>query len=273
MRRQADAGTGEQPPAGAGVQPPAGRGVQPPAGTGVQPPAGTVEQAAADGVACEQAPRAPRLGWRSAEVQAEVPELQLLLLDVEVAREQSLLGASPPDIQLSLRERSSRFRGARAVGIRREPVAAAYRIFFRHIGLDPDIQRTPIEAIVLERMLRGGFLSGGLLADVLLLALADTSVPVWALDADTLRGQPGVRPSGEAEPLGRAAAALPLPAGRLVVADAAGALAPLFGEPAAPHAPASRSRRLTLYAVQVQGVPTLYAEEALWHAANALEVR
>ena len=54
---------------------------------------------------------------------------------------------------------SNRCRGARAVTLRREPVPAAYRVFFRHIGLDPDVVRTPIEAAVLERMLHGGFLS------------------------------------------------------------------------------------------------------------------
>jgi len=215
---------------------------------------------------------APTFGWRSAEVEAELPNLRLLIADVEVAREQSLLGQSPPDVQRQLRDRSSRFRGARAVSIRREPVPAAYRVFFRHIGLDPDVVRTPIEAVVLERMLRGGFLSGGLLADVLLLALADTSVPVWALDAAALEGQPGIRACAEGEPLGRAAGALALPAGRLVVADKAGALALLFGEPASPYAPAPRSRQLTLFAVLVPGVPTLYGEEALWCASSALEV-
>ena len=109
---------------------------------------------------------------------------------------------------------------------------AAYRVFFRHIGLDPDVVRTPIEAAVLERMLRGGFLTSGLLEDVLLIALVDTAVPVWALDAETLEGAPG----DPRQPCGRAARrAQPmpptLPAGRLVVADARAALAVLFGEP------------------------------------------
>ena len=86
-----------------------------------------------------------------------------------------------------------------AVGLRREPVPSAYRVFFRHIGIDPDIERTPIEAAVLERMLRGGFPTGGLLEDVLLIALLDTGVPVWALDTATLDGPLGVRTSGEGE--------------------------------------------------------------------------
>ena len=72
---------------------------------------------------------------------------------------------------------------------------SAYRVFFRHIGLDPDVQRTPVEAAVLERMLRGGFLSGGMLDDILLIALMDTGVPVWALDAAHVEGPLGIRPS------------------------------------------------------------------------------
>jgi DNA/RNA-binding domain of Phe-tRNA-synthetase-like protein len=214
---------------------------------------------------------APSIGWRALEVEQELPSLRLLLADVEVARHGSLTGPSPPDIEGRLRERSSRFRGARAVSIRREPVPAAYRVFFRHIGLDPDVVRTPIEGAVLERMLRGGFLSGGLLADVLLIALTDTGVPVWALASDTLEGPPGIRASREGERLGSSRNGELLPAGRLVVADSRNALALLFGEPAAPHAPRGGTRQLTLFTVQVAGVPTLFAEEALWNAASALE--
>ena len=114
-----------------------------------------------------------------------------------------LTGPSTREVSERLRELSNRFRGARAVGVRREPVPAAYRVFFRQIGLDPTSVRTPIEAAVLERMLRGGFLGGGLLADVLLIALIDTGVPVWALDADSVDGPLGIRPSREGERLGR----------------------------------------------------------------------
>ena len=119
---------------------------------------------------------------------------------------------------------------------------AAYRVFFRHIGLDPDVVRTPIEAAVLERMLRGGFLTGGLLEDVLLIALVDTGVPVWALDAEAVDGQLGIRASAEGEPLGRSRDAPALPAGRLVVADASAALAVLFGRVRARARAARRAR-------------------------------
>jgi hypothetical protein len=212
----------------------------------------------------------PVSGWRAREVEDELPGLGLLACEVLVARP-GLTGASPPDIEARMREMSNRIRGARAVALRREPVPAAYRVFFRHIGLDPDAERTPIEAAVLERMLRGGFPTGGLLQDVLLIALVDTGVPVWALDAGSLDGPLGIRTSHEGEPLGREAQAALLPAGRLVVADAGGALSLLFGEPAPGHAPAASSRRLALYAVQVAGVPSLYVEEALWSCRTALE--
>lgn len=211
------------------------------------------------------------VGWCAREIEDELPGLRLLLGEARPAPPRRLDGASPPEVTARLRELSSRFRGARAVGIRRESVPAAYRVCFRQIGLDPDVVRTPIEAAVMERMLRGGFLTGGLLEDVLLIALLDTGVPVWALDGDTVDGQLGIRASVEGEPLGRFAGAPALPAGRLVVADASGALVLLFGETAPGHAPRSGTRRLTLFAVQVAGVPTLYVEESLHACRAALE--
>jgi hypothetical protein len=219
----------------------------------------------------EPGPFEPVIGWCAREVQDELPDLHLLSDDLRCApRRGSLADRSPREIQARLRELSNRFRGPRAVEIRREPVPAAYRVFFRHIGLDPDVVRTPIEAAALERMLRGGFLSGGLLADVLLIALVDTGVPVWALDADRLDGPLGIRSSREGERLGRSPDAPELRAGRLVIADAAGAVAILFGELAPGHEPGPSTSRLALFAVQVAGVPTLYVEEALWTCRMAL---
>ena len=172
----------------------------------------------------------PPLGWCAREVEEDLPELRVVLARGAGRRQRApLTGESPRDIEERLRELSNRFRGARAVGVRREPVPAAYRVFFRHIGLDPDIVRTPIEEAVLERMLRGGFLSGCLLEDVLLIALVDTGVPVWALDAESMDGPLGIRPSREGERLGRGPGRPVLPAGRLVIADASAALAILFG--------------------------------------------
>jgi DNA/RNA-binding domain of Phe-tRNA-synthetase-like protein len=216
---------------------------------------------------------APTQGWCAREVEQELPGLRLLEAEARVRRSGSLTGASPPDIQAQLRELSNRMRGATAVAVRRQPVPAAYRVFFRHIGLDPDVVRTPIEAAVLERMLRGGFLSGGLLQDALRVALLDTGVPVWALDAESVEGPLGIRPSAARERLGRSPQAPELPAGRLVVADGSAPLAILFGALAPGHEALAATRRLVLFAVGVDGVPDLYVEEALWNCRSALELR
>jgi DNA/RNA-binding domain of Phe-tRNA-synthetase-like protein len=217
-------------------------------------------------------PAEPVAGWRAPEVELELPGLELLYTEVEVLRAGRLTGDSPPDIEARLRGLSNRVRGARAIALRREPIPAAYRVFFRQVGIDPDLQRTPIEAAVLERMLRGGFLTGGMLDDILLIALLDTGVPVWALDAGRVEGPLGIRTSREGELLGRSDDPPLLPDGRLVVADAEGPVAVLFGERARGHEPRARTSRVTLFAVQVPGVPGLYAEEALWASASALLV-
>jgi DNA/RNA-binding domain of Phe-tRNA-synthetase-like protein len=210
-------------------------------------------------------------GWCAREVEQELPGLRLLIAQARVEREESLTGATPADVERRLKELSNRFRGATAVALRREPLPSAYRVFFRQIGLDPEVVRTPLEAAVLQRMIKGGFLSRTLLADVLLVALLDTGVPVWALDAASVEGPLGIRTSVEGERFGSGAQAKTLPAGRLVIADARAPLAVLFGELAAGHEPRARSERLALFAVQVAGVPQLYAEEALWTCRSALE--
>jgi DNA/RNA-binding domain of Phe-tRNA-synthetase-like protein len=215
--------------------------------------------------------QAPTIGWRAREIEEELPQLRIVVSRARLPRAGANRGRSPKGVEQRLNGLSNRYRGARAVGVRREPVPAAYRVFYRQIGLDPEVARTPIEEAVLERMLRGGFLSEGLLQDVLLIALVDTGVPVWALDAQAVDGELGVRLSREGEPLGRARDAWSLPAGRLVVADGSAALGLLFGELANDCEPGTRTRELELFAVQVSGVPMLYVEEALWTARHSLE--
>jgi DNA/RNA-binding domain of Phe-tRNA-synthetase-like protein len=217
------------------------------------------------------AEQAPRIGWRAPEIEEELPQLRIVVTHARLARTGAARRRSPAGVERRLNDLSNRYRGSRAVGVRREPVPSAYRVFYRQIGLDPDLARTPIEGVVLERMLRGGFLAEGLLQDVLLIALVDTGVPVWALDAQAVHGELGVRLSREGEPLGRAPDAWSLPAGRLVVADDTVALGLLFGEVAGDCEVGARTRELTLFAVQVSGVPMLYVEEALWSARNGLE--
>jgi DNA/RNA-binding domain of Phe-tRNA-synthetase-like protein len=207
-------------------------------------------------------------GWCAPEVEEELPGLRLVCVDSSV---EGTRRESPPAVQERLAVLSNRWSGAHAVGLRQRPVPAAYRVFYRHIGLDPDIVRTPIEEAMLARMAQGGFYSNHLLADALLIALIDTGVPVWALDATSLEGSLGIRASREQEPLGRSAAAPRLPAGRLVVADADAAVAVLFGEIAPGHAAGATAERLALFSLQVPGVPALHVEEALWMCRATLE--
>ena len=214
----------------------------------------------------------PDVGWCAPEVEDELPGLRVLSVHASVARRGVLDGRAPADVERRLKELSNRFRGATAIAVRREPVPSAYRVFFRHIGLDPEVVRTPLEAVVLARMMKGGFVSHGLLEDVLTIALLDTGVQVWALDAERVDGRLGIRASADGERLGGDGEGTPLPAGRLVVADSSAPVAVLFGELAAAQAPQPRSRQLTLFAVQVAGVPRLYVEEALWSARAALEI-
>jgi DNA/RNA-binding domain of Phe-tRNA-synthetase-like protein len=219
------------------------------------------------------------VGWCERQVEEELPQLRIVLAQAQLPAHASPTGSAPHGVRQRLAALSNRFNGAKAVNMRREPVTAAYRVFFRHIGLDPDVVRTPIEAAVLDRMFDGGFLSKCLLADVLLIAMLDTGVPVWALDAQSIDGEVGVRTSRAGEILGRAGdsqevaqgEAQAVGAGQLVVADARGALALLFADPAQPYRPSGRSRRIVLYALQVAGVPWLAVEEALWICRSALE--
>jgi DNA/RNA-binding domain of Phe-tRNA-synthetase-like protein len=206
-----------------------------------------------------------REGWVSAPVAEEFPELALY--EVELA---ALPGRSPRSVKERLAMLSNRVHGAQAIVMRQEAVPSAYRIFYRQTGLDPDADRTPVEAAAVERLLRGGFKSQNLVDDALLIALVETGVPVWALDEETLDGPLGVREGLDGDRLGRAQDAPEVPAGRLVVADAAGAVAVLFGDLAPGHGVTGRTTRMRLFTVAVAGVPAIHVEESLWTCASIL---
>jgi hypothetical protein len=205
------------------------------------------------------------VGWCEPAIEDELPGLRIALREACLPERATPSGPAPAAVRERLASLSNRFNGSKAINLRREPVPAAYRVFFRHIGLDPDVVRTPIEEAVLERMFDGAFLTRNLLADVLLIALLDTGVPVWALDADTLHGTPGIRMSRAGE-LGEQDEG-----GQLMIAAGDAAIGALFAAPKAPHCPSNGSRRLLLYALQVDGVPWLTIEETLWICRSALE--
>ena len=200
-------------------------------------------------------------GYVDATLRAEFPELGLVYTDVPVRPQRS-----PPPVRARLRMASDRFTGPKAVALRQQAIPWAYRVFFRHVGIDPDERRTPIEAIALERMRAGGFQSRNLVDDALLLATLETGVPVLAFDADAVDGDLGLRVSPGGEMLGE----LPLSAGQVVVADSTRALAVLFGDTAKGCGVQWSSQRMVMAAVRVKGVPEVSVEEALWLAAETV---
>lgn len=206
-------------------------------------------------------------GWIVAEVAAEFPDLRLRWIDTAG-------GAgirSPESLRDRLRQLSNRFHGAQAITMRNDPIPQAYRLFFRGIGLDPDATRTPIEAAALNRLMEGAFTSHDRLNDALLISLVETGVPLWAVDLASLDGPLGVRQSQPGEQLGTGPFANDLLPGRLVVADATAPVGVLFGELAPPCEPTATTERVRIFTIQVEGVPELHVEEALWACQEALD--
>jgi len=190
-------------------------------------------------------------GWVADDVRDEFPELRLRTMAVERGS-----GKTPPEVRDRLRMLSDRFRGAQAIALRRSPIPSAYRVFFRHVGLDPDTTRTPVEEAAVQRLVKGGFAATNLLDDALLIALVETGIPLWAVDADRAR-----------EPLGIGTA----PDGRLAVCDADGPLATLFGPVAEGHGVTWETARMLIYTVQVPGVPGIFVDEAMWTCLGVLQ--
>lgn len=205
-------------------------------------------------------------GWVAEALRDELPGLGLVSLAVPAPR----LGRSPRDVRDRLDALATRLRGAEAVALRRRPIPHAYRVFFRHVGLDPDATRVPVEAAAVERLVHGGFPSRGLPEDALTIALVETGVPLWALDASAVKGRLGLRLTAPGERLGVQDGAPELPDGRIVVADPWTPVAPLFGEPAPAFAVTRQTRELLLFAVRVDGVPAMAVAEALWACGEAL---
>jgi DNA/RNA-binding domain of Phe-tRNA-synthetase-like protein len=207
----------------------------------------------------------PHTGPLASELREEFPGLALRFMTVERGS-----GRSPREVKDRLRELAGRFSGAQVINLRHEAIPWAYRVFFRHIGLDPDEQRTPVEGLALERLRKGGFPSRNLLDDALTIAVAESGVALRAFDADRVEGAPGIRTSGPGEQLeGRPG---DLPHGTLVIADEARPLALLFGALAAGRGVHPETERTLLCAVQVKGVPDMAVEEALWLAAEVMQV-
>ncbi len=203
-------------------------------------------------------------GWVSPHVAAEFPGLGISWIEVD-----GRPGRSPEPVERRLHETSDRFYGAHAIHMRERPIPWAYRVFFRQIGLDPDRTRTPVEQLALDRIRDGGFKTRGLPADALTIATVETGIALRAFDAERLEGSLCIRDSAPGESLaGRPGE---LSHGTLVIADECTPVGLLFGATGEGRGVGRRTRRIAVAAVQVDGVPQIAVDEALWMVAATLE--
>ncbi len=240
-------------------------------------------------------------GWVGSEIEEQFPELGLTYLPATVGNKEDRWF-----VKRRMRVLEEYFSGAIAISLPARPVTSAYRVFYRQIGLNPDVDRTPLELIVRQRLSRGRFVPRSLLEDALTVAAVETEIPVWAIRAADVLGPLGITTSrdgerldreeghedpapsrtergmarlrgdgvpgggeaSEAEDVDRGA----LSAGTLVVADAVRPLAVLFAreQDPTPHRPTKADRDVILYAITVPGIPQATVEEALWLASTTL---
>ena len=100
-------------------------------------------------------------------------------------------------------------------------------MFSRQVGIDPDHDRTPVEGVALRRLKQGGLQSENIVDDALTIAIAETGVPLIALDAERVEGELGLRLARAGE---RLDGLRPLSGRQLVVADAERPVAVVLGE-------------------------------------------
>lgn len=210
--------------------------------------------------------RGVELGRVAPELAEELPGLGLVWMRV-AARP----GRSPKPVRERMRELASRITGARVVQSRQDAVPWAYRVLWRRLGLDPDRDRTPVEALMVERLRHGGLASHGMPGDATVTATLETGVPVAVFDADRVGSGVGLRPARAGETLGAEEAQLPLRAGEVIYADEQRPLARLTGEVASHCDVSGDTTTMLLCALSAAGVPDMALEEALWIAADLLE--
>jgi DNA/RNA-binding domain of Phe-tRNA-synthetase-like protein len=204
-----------------------------------------------------------RPGWVEPELAEEFPELGLTWAPLDARPRRS-----PLVVRQRLRDLADRYTGSRVIHMRQDPVPWAYRVFYRQVGIDPDTDRTPAERVALERLQHGGFRSSNIVDDALTMAIAETGVPVIALDADRVGAAIGLRLAHDGELLG--GTGRPLSVRQIVVADEERSVAVLFGEISEEHGVTPATKRMVLAALEVKGVPRISVEEALWMTAETL---
>ena len=202
-------------------------------------------------------------GWIDRGFAGEFPTLAMRYAIAE-ARDHR----SSEAMRSRLGAQSTRFTGEPALELPRHEIPLAYRALFRQLGMNPDSRPTPVEAISRERVLHGSFRTHGVIADAVLVATLESHLALSVIDAARLDGPLGIRPV-RAEDAGQ------LPAGEfavgsMVVADAAGPVAQLFGPPAEAHAVSARTRRVAVIAVGVPGMDPWILDDGLWRVIDLI---
>lgn len=174
---------------------------------------------------------------------AEYPELSLPYRVLQTTR-----ARTPPELVQRLGALASRVTGATTLSFRTRAETIAVRGFYRQVGLDPDRDPPPAEAVLRDRLLHGGFRTGWLIPDALTLAIAETGVSLWAVD---------LAAAGLTLPL-----RLGLNGGQVVLGERT---------PLAVSTVDETTRDLAIYTLALPGVSELAIEEAFWICGEALD--
>ena len=144
------------------------------------------------------------VGWCAREVEEELPELRLLVVEAQIARQ------APGHRRLAAGGPGAPARTVQPVSRRPRGELSAANPFPRPTGcsfVTSASTRTSCARRSRRRCSSGCFAAASSRAACcgtsLLIALVDTGVPVWALDAESVDGPLGIRASREGERLGR----------------------------------------------------------------------
>ncbi|MCW3038109.1 MAG: hypothetical protein JWM31_14 [Solirubrobacterales bacterium] len=202
----------------------------------------------------------PRNGWVAPDVADRLPELEILRLDAPI----TVTNRSPEWAKERLRFLSTSVRGLDVLHMHQDEAPAAYRELYRSVGRDPDQDRPPMEAAFVDRLTTGGFPHHGLPEDALTIVLAETGIPIWAVDAGLISGSLGIRRAIEGEIPVPAGIDPALTAGHLVVVDDHGVVAELCRPPRALRAIGKDTTHAVFYCVRPRGLSDLRVMEAFW---------
>lgn len=210
------------------------------------------------------APLSTQRGTIALDLSDEFDDLELLYIAAEGGEQRT-----PRELKQTVREVTDRFRVAHAPALRYKRTPSAYRAFYRQLGVDPDVVRSPLDVALLDRLRQGRFRPRGLVHDSMLMASIETQVPLWALDGSDHVGGLGIRGAEDGETLGGDL----LANGRLVIADSLRPRAALLHPVPEESAVTKKSQVTVVFCLRVPGVPRYVIEEALHLCAKGFAFR